>query len=268
MSKNRFAPIALTLLVALALPLPAAAQPAMEGFVSIDKFIFLVAGEESRDAEIYQSQAAGAFLVIAPEFESPILVQARAATVSTVNLMKVDKQADGRVRLLEGASLAALGRFSIAGDGIEFEVDGTPVELRNKPWLLGAQDLEGMRAYSADYRRGAAAYEVSGPVVDSLKSESRSVEVKVFFGTWCPHCQQVLPRVLRVAEELVGSQVELSFYGLPQGAGFTNDALVQRFDIDAVPTGVVLVDGEEVGRISGSGWKIPEQTIQNLLQGP
>jgi len=130
---------------------------------------------------------------------------------------------------------------------------------------LGLQDLNGMKAYSREYRDGASAYAYSQPIVNQLLAESRPVEVKVFFGSWCPHCQTVLPRVLRVAEELSGSKVQLSFYGLPQGPGFKADPEVKRFDIDSVPTGVVLVDGREVGRISGSGWKIPELAIKNAI---
>lgn len=256
--------VALTLCLVAAAPL--AAQEAMSGFVPIDKFIFMIDGAEDPAAEVYQSQAAGAYLVVSSVVESPILVQARSAAVATVNLMKMDRQPDGNVNLLAGSVLDSLGTFTIAGEGIKFSVGGRSAELRNKPWLLGAQDLAGMRAYSREYREGASAYAYSQPVVRQLREESRPVEVKVFFGTWCPHCQTVLPRVLRVAEELQDSQIRLSFYGLPRGPGFTDDPEVQKFDIDSVPTGVVLVDGREVGRISGSGWKIPELAIQKAIQ--
>lgn len=253
------------LAVSLVVALPLSAQEPMSGFLPIDKFVFMIDGEEDAAAEVFQSQAAGAYLVLSTAVESPVLVQARSAAVSTVNLMKVDRQPNGSVNLLAGAALDSLGKFTIAGDGIKFEVTGREAELRNKPWLLGAQDLNGMKAYSRDYREGASAYDYSQPIVNQLLAESRPVEVKVFFGTWCPHCQTVLPRVLRVAEELSGSKVQLSFYGLPQGPDFRADPEVKRFDIDSVPTGVVLVDGREVGRISGSGWKIPELAIKNAI---
>ncbi len=259
--------LALTAILA-AIALPSSAQPAMEGFAPIDKYVFVLDGEEQPGAEIYQSQAAGSFLVITSGLESPVLVAARSAAVSTVNLMKVDQQPNGNVNLLAGSTLEPLGKFTIAGDGIRFTVGDRPAELRNKPWLLGAQDLEGMRAYSAGYRRGADEYECSEPLLRQLREDGRPVEVKVFFGSWCPHCEQVLPRVLKVAEELEGSGVRLSFYGLPRGRGFSIDAEVKRFDIETVPTGVVLIDGREVGRISGSGWKIPELAIKNAIEGP
>ncbi|MCZ6508159.1 MAG: thioredoxin family protein [Acidobacteria bacterium] len=257
------APVAVLALWATSL----AAQPAMSGFLPIDKFVFFVDGVEDSAAEVYQSQAAGAYLVISSVIDSPILVQARTAVVSTVNLMKVDRQADGTVNLLPDATLESLGRFTIEGEGISFSVGSRAAELRNKPWLLGTQDLDGMRAYSREYREGASASEYSQPVVRQLLAESRPVEVKVFFGSWCPTCQQVLPRVLRVAQELAGSKIELSFYGLPRGPGFKADPEVKRFDIESVPIGVILVEGREVGRISGSGWKIPELAIKKVIQG-
>jgi thiol-disulfide isomerase/thioredoxin len=250
-----------------ALCAPLGAQPAMRDFEPIDKFVFFLGGAEDPEAEIFQSQSAGAYLVVSKLVESPVLIEARSAAVSTVNLMKVDRQISGDLHLLPEASLEPLGKFTIAGEGITFRVEGEAAELRNKPWLLGEQDLSGMRAYSREYREGAEAYETSQPVLRQLQAEARPVEVRVFFGTWCPHCQQVLPRVLRVAEELAGSKVRLSFYGLPRGPGFSADPEVKKLDIDSVPTGVIFVDGREVGRISGSGWKVPELAIKNAIQG-
>jgi thiol-disulfide isomerase/thioredoxin len=243
------------------------AQEPMNGFLPIDKFVFLVDGVADSEAEVLQSQAAGAYLVLSDAVESPILVEARSAAVSSVNLMKVDRQPNGSINLLAGAALEPLGTFTIAGEGIRFAMAGREAELRNKPWLLGVQDLDGMKAYSREYREGASAYEFSRPVVGQLKAESRPVEVRVFFGSWCPHCQTVLPRVLRVAEELQGTKVRLSFYGLPRGPEFSQDPEVKKLGIDSVPTGVVFVDGREVGRISGSGWKIPELAIKDAIQG-
>lgn len=265
MKHKLFQILAVLTLVTLGAPL--VAQPAMTGFVPIDKFTFAVGGVEDPEAEIFQSQSAGAYLVVTKLVESPILIQARSADVATVNLMKVDRQSDGNLSVLADAALASLGKFTIAGEGISFSIAGDKAELRNKPWLLGEQDLAGMRAYSREYRDGAEAYQTSAPVLRQLQAESRPVEVRVFFGTWCPSCQQVLPRVLRVAQELEGSKVQLSFYGLPRGPGFSADPEVKKLDIDSVPTGVVFVDGREVGRISGSGWKIPELAIKNAIQG-
>lgn len=265
MKTKLYRSVAALWLVALVAPL--GAQPAMSGFEPIDKFVFSVGGVDDKEAEVFQSQAVGAYLVVSKLVESPILIEARSAEVSAVDLMKVDRQDDGGVALLADAGRDSMGKFTIAGEGITFGVGGKTAELRNKPWLLGEQDLAAMRAYSRDYRAGAESYQTSEPLLHQLEAESRPVEIRVFFGSWCPHCQQVLPRVLRVAQELQGSKVRLSFYGLPRGPGFATDPEVKRFGIDSVPTGVVFIDGREVGRISGESWKIPELAIKNAIQG-
>jgi thiol-disulfide isomerase/thioredoxin len=89
------------------------------------------------------------------------------------------------------------------------------------------------------------------------------VKITVFFGSWCPHCQQKVPIAMRLARELAGSKVKFDFYGLPHG--FSNDAQAQRYGVKAVPTGIVYVNGKEVGRISGDGWESPEATLRNLV---
>ena len=69
--------------------------------------------------------------------------------------------------------------------------------------------------------------------------------------------------VMRIARELAGSKVKIDFYGLPHG--FSNDAQAQRFNVKSVPTGIVFMNGKEVGRISADGWAAPEATLAKLV---
>ena len=59
--------------------------------------------------------------------------------------------------------------------------------------------------------------------------------------------------------------LKVEYYGLPQGQGFSQDPEVRKYGITQVPTGVVLLDGREIGRISGSQWRSPENRISELL---
>jgi thiol-disulfide isomerase/thioredoxin len=68
---------------------------------------------------------------------------------------------------------------------------------------------------------------------------------------------------MNVAEQLKGSKINIDFYGLPHD--IHEDAQAESMGISGVPTGVVFVDGKEVDRISGNGWKIPELAINNAL---
>jgi hypothetical protein len=76
----------------------------------------------------------------------------------------------------------------------------------------------------------------------------------------------MVPRIMKLAEQLEGSQINFDFYGLPRG--ITGDPEATRVDIHAVPTGVIYRSGKEIGRIEGAGWRVPELAINNLLVNP
>lgn len=228
---------------------------------------FEVAGRPLADAEVYQSRSTGSMLILASDLEAPVLIRLREGRVETVNMMKVDKKPDGSVTLLQDPTLASLGSYRLTSDrtGVGFDLNGQEAVLREKPHLLGNQKLESMQAYSLEYVRGAAAYTPSNPVVTKLREQTDDVKVLVFFGSWCAACKQMVPRIMKIDEQLDGSKVQFDYYGLPQGRAFSADTKASSMGISSVPTGVVFLDGKEVGRISGNGWKIPELAINNVL---
>lgn len=262
--KRRTIPLPLTLgLVAVLLQI---AAPVAAGDFHLVDYVVRIDGSEVR-AEVWQSRVAGEMLILSDELPSPVRLVLREARAETVQFMKVDRQADGGLNLLPNAGDRALGTFTVApgGEGVEFRIDGRTVELRQKPPLLGDRELAEMKAYSRDYVRLAEQYTPSAAFIERLRSEDRPVRVEVYFGSWCPFCQEMVPRMMRVAEELSGSTIDFDFYGLPQGPAFEKDPKVARLDIHGVPTGVVYIDGREVGRIQANGWKIPELSLNGLL---
>ena len=260
---------ALRALAALAILLPAswpalAARGATADFKPADYVVTL--DGKPVDAKVWQSRIAGEMVIDSIELGGPIRLVLREARAETLMFMKVDRRPDGGLTLLPDAADRSLGTFKVSegGKGVTFDLDGSKVELTQKPPLLGDQDLAGLKAYSRDYARLAEQYKPSKAFLESLRSESRAVRVEVYFGTWCPFCQEMVPRIMRVAEELEGSKIQVEFYGLPQ-AGFSQDPKARALNLTGVPTGVVYVGDREVGRIKTNGWKIPELTINRFL---
>ncbi|MGH9465373.1 MAG: thioredoxin family protein [Thermoanaerobaculia bacterium] len=252
------------LVVALAPALATAQNTApMTGFTPTSDYVLTLDGTTDPSAEVYVLGQGTAYLVISDRLASPVLLEPRAGVARSLSLLKVAKRPNGTIDLLPQAAIADLGRFTIDLEGVSFAVDGRTAQLETKPPYLGSAGADELLAYSVDYEREAAAYVCSEPILRDLRSQARAVEVRVFFGSWCPHCQQVMPRILKVAQELAGSQIALAFYGLPRD--IASDPEARSFDISAVPTGVVLVGGREVGRIGGGDWKIPELAIKNAL---
>ena len=228
-------------------------------------FQFALDGQTLADAEVFQSRAAGAFLIMASDLPAPVVVRLRDGQVVTANLMKINRNGDGTVELLSDFTLAPQGTFKLTADrtGLEFAVDGRAASLREKPPLLGLQDIARLEEHSPEYRRSAEAYKPSDPILGKLRDQGQDVQVTVYFGSWCGACKQMVPRIMKVAERLEGSKVRFDFYGLPPG--IEGDPEAGKVGVHSVPTGVIYVDGEEVGRIEGAGWKVPELALNNLL---
>jgi thiol-disulfide isomerase/thioredoxin len=262
--------VAVVVAVAVAgLPAGAHAQMASDNvfrdFLRSGDFTLVVDGKEMPAAEIYKQDTLPALLIITSALPSPVLVTPRTGAVETVNLMKVAKQLDGSVDLLADATLAPQGQIQVDGGGdVTFTVDGHKVQLKQRPPLLGLKRSGDLKTYDPAFLDRARAYHPDGQVIAQLKKTSAPVTVRVFFGSWCPHCQHFVPRVVRVDDELKGSKVKFEYYGLPQEK-MSEDPEAKKVNVKGVPTGIVYVNGKEMGRIQGNSWDAPEESLSGIL---
>ena len=74
----------------------------------------------------------------------------------------------------------------------------------------------------------------------------RGVMVIDFTAAWCPPCKAMLPILGELAREYAG-HVRMVAVDVEQ-----QDGLAQQFGVRAMPTFVILRDGQEVGRVLGS----------------
>lgn len=249
------------LLLALLVP---AASLAQKGFQSSGDYKVVIDGK-AVPAEVYQSQNPPALLVLSSSLSSPVLLTPRAGTVETVNLMKVAKQPDGSVDLLAGAVVAPAGQFQMQGENVTFAYEGKKVSLNPKPPLTGLHQAGALKTHSPEYLRTAQGYNPNGQAIAVLKKGTRPVTVRVVFGSWCPHCRQHIPYLLKVEEQLKGSKIKFEYFGLPRPPEAWKHPEVKRLGINGVPTGIVYVNGKEVGRITGEGWEAPEVQLSRMV---
>ncbi|HVS02549.1 MAG TPA: thioredoxin family protein, partial [Thermoanaerobaculia bacterium] len=180
----------------------------LQGFEPLGEYRLVVAGKADPAAAMYRSQRGGsAMLVEAPSLPGPVLLSPRARSVERVPAEKIVRNQDGSLDLLADAELAAAGSFEIDDGTVSFALDGREVRLEEEPYLLGLHGTEAMLERDPGYAFHAAKYSASPPILRGLKSVAEPVRVRVFFGSWCPSCKQMLPRILRVAEELAGTPI-------------------------------------------------------------
>ncbi|MBV8203336.1 MAG: thioredoxin family protein [Acidobacteria bacterium] len=268
---NRRGPVLLAAgaLAALLAVLPAAAQrvPAdnvLRDFQRTGDYVLVVGGKPA-PAEIYQSQRAAALLVISSSFPSPVLLSPGLGAAQTVNLMKIDKKADGSIDLLSDAVLAPQGAIDIQDEEVHFKAEGVSAALVPTPPLLGLRRVDEVTAHNPEYLPRAASYAPKAPALAALKKERRPIVVRIFYGSWCPHCREMVPHAIKLEQLLKGSTIHFQYFGVPPRFG-TDPPAVQN-GIKAVPTGIVYLNGKEIGRITNNSWTAPETALVAILAG-
>lgn len=269
---SRFAPFtpALGLLLGIAVFATASraqvgADAFLRGFQRTGDFQLTVGGKLQPGAEIYAlPSGVPAFLIISSALPSPVLLSPGEGTVQTVQMMKILKRGDGTVDLTADAALSPQGKFEIVGEDVRFKSEGRNAALQPRPSLLGLKKAADLTAYNPEYGRRAKAYQPNAKSVQALRKVAQPVRVRVFFGSWCPHCKEHVPLLLKVEEQIKGSKIQIEYYGLEKGF---NDADSKKFGIRGVPTGVVYRNGKEIGRLNTGDWAAPETALAALLAG-
>ena len=255
-------------LVTLA-PVPAAGQRApadhvLRDFEHTGDYQLMINGKQV-PADIYMSQRAAAILVMSSAFLSPVLLTPGLGVAQTVNLMKVQKQPNGSIDLLSDAVVSTQGALDIQDDGVRFKADGISAALVTTPPLLGLRRADEVTAHNPEYLPRAASYTPNPQAVAALKKEQRPVTVRIYYGSWCPHCREIVPHVIKLEQLLRGAKVRFEYFGLPPNFGKEQPAI--QNNIKAVPTGIVYLGGKEIGRVADNAWTAPETALAAILGG-
>jgi thiol-disulfide isomerase/thioredoxin len=261
---------ALLTLAAVCAALPLGAQQAaptdsvLRGFERTGDYMLMVDGKADLRAEVYQNKSIPAWLVLPTTLPSPILLMPGAGSVETVQMLKVVKQKNGTVDLLADAQMKPQGKFKLVGERVEFTSEGRKASLSPKPPLVGQKKAAQLKEHSPEYIRTAQGYTPNAQAVAALKKQTQQVRVLTFFGSWCPHCKDYVPYLMRVEEDVKNPKIQFDYRGLPRDF---NDAEAKRLNVREVPTAIVYVNGREVGRLSRNDWRNPEGALTRLLNG-
>ncbi len=251
----------------MALPASVLAQELDALFRDFEPFGELQAsldGKVLEGAEVLMAKRAGAYLVMAPQLDQVVLVNARTKSVEAIAKDKVAKDDQGTAGVLADAMFESLGSFDIAGDQVVIQIAEGQLTLGPKPSLLGLQTAEALIEHNPSYGFKAEQYPPSADVIAELKKEKRDVVVRVYFGSWCPTCSRMVPWIVRVGQDLADSSLDFEYYGLPRTM---DDPTAEAMDVHGVPTMVLMIDGKEIGRRGAEGLSIPEKAIAEILAG-
>jgi len=225
------------------------------------QYTLYVSTVQQKDARIYHSKRAGAFLVLDSDYKKPWLILPRTKKIATVDADKVVNATDKSADLTAKAEPEELGGFTMEGRDILVNLEGLVARLRPGAHAHGALSGEELLLHTPDYERGVEDYRPNQGDVKKLVECATPTEVTIFFGSWCPTCSRLIPRILRVEKEIEGSKINITYYGLPKGEGVRNDPEARKYGVTRVPTGVLFVDGRAVGTINSRALNRPETAL-------
>ncbi len=258
----------IAVLMALGVAALRAADPAPDAFLNDFRlsgdYILFIGGKRVDQAEIYYSERARTYMVVATDLSMPILVSPGAQDVQGVGRDKLLFRTDGAVDVAADAELRSVGTFRLDGSAIQFLAGNRACRLEPRPWLLGPHSGPAISAANPEYARRAREYQPNAQAVTRLQSyRGDPVRVLTFFGSWCNFCKKHLPYLLRLEREVAGTPLRFEFYGLPES--FSEEPEARRYGVRGVPAAIVFRGDREIGRIPASEWQQPEGALAKLL---
>jgi len=256
-------------LLALLVAIPAQAQgptdASLHDFEPDGEYEFQIDGKAVPGAEVARANHLPAYLIISKSLAAPVLLLPRESVAKAVPADALVRRADGVIDVAAGAKITSVGPLTIAGDGASFQQGGKTLSLRAKAPLTGLHTAADIETFNPAFRRRAERYVPNADAIKALRANKRKVIVRVVFGSWCPHCQAKLPNLIRAERELNGTPIAIEYYGLPRPPAAWTDAEAVRLGVSSLPTAIVSVDGQEVGRIPSSSWDSPESMLARIV---
>lgn len=207
------------------------------------------------------------FVVMTSAYPQPVLI-----TTGPVGARMIDPKrltpdpSDAQLMQLDTSGrVENLLAVRFEGPNLVLDRDGVVVTLVPSPPVLGSKTLAELLAALPEYRRTAAQYTPDPGALAQLGAEKEPAELLVVFGSWCSHCESVVPRLVRVLEDAKPARLKVTFHGVPQGR--TKDAVADELGITSLPTGVVRRDGKELARLTDEDWDAPEKSLVAVLAG-
>jgi thiol-disulfide isomerase/thioredoxin len=221
-------------------------------------------------SETYRSvEPPAVFLVQPSPFGRPVLITTGPPAARLLDPKRISRDAADSelIRVDTSGSQADFLSVRLEGANLIVDRDGLTMTLKESPPLLGDRTLDQLIEALPEYRRGAARYTPEPAALEKLRRVKQPTELLVFFGSWCPHCEQAVPRLVRVLQDVQGAPIAVTFHGVPHDA-WGKDPMTEDMRITGLPTVIVRRDSKEIARMEGDSWAAPEKSLAALVAMP
>jgi thiol-disulfide isomerase/thioredoxin len=232
--------------------------------------LHVVARGAPSEARVFRSAGMPMTLLVdQTPYGQPVLITTGPTTARLLEPARVtpDPANPDVVRVDTSGAQSGYLQVRLQGSALVLDRDGTTMSLVPTPPVLGDRTLDQVLAQLPEYRRSAGRYSPDAKAVSSLRAVQQPTEMVVFFGSWCSHCEQVVPKLVRVLQDAGNGKLRVTFHGVPP-PGEGEDRLADREGVRALPTLIVRRDGKEIARMAEHGWDTPEVELVKLVVAP
>lgn len=137
--------------------------------------------------------------------------------------------------------------------------------------LLGAINRAGLEqeGYARWFHDGYEAYSPQQEVVDQLQGTFDDKRFLIFLGTWCADSQREVPHLFKIFDQTGVENSQITMYAVtndPDHYNTTPQGYEDGWNIQYVPTIIVLQDGEELGRVIEASYPSLEENLLEIVQ--
>ena len=207
-------------------------------------------GKASLEARLFSATGRPGILVIAPEFKQPLVIDTGERQIMMVDLDSVlPGAALDEVKLRDDEIHGPALPYTTDPEGIIFYLDGKRIKVGHRPALVGPTTVDVILSQLPAYRKGMDEYVPGEADLADLRAWAIPVKVEVWFGSWCPHCRETVPKMMKSIAAASNTNIQLVFTGVPRPP-FKDYVPAKEKNITGVPTFIVYDGGREIGRIS------------------
>lgn len=225
-----------------------------------------VNGDLNPDVGLFQVAGEKLMLVYGPALDSGYVLSFVPKVVRPVSKAQVTSKSDLEV-LLPPAAVESGQPIPWMQDGptaVIFYAGPNRYKILRVPPIVGTTTVEEIFKHNPIYKRGREEYVPKASAVSALKAVQERTTIEVWFGSWCPHCQRVVPRFMKTIQAAGNPSLDVVYEGVPREFGNYDPAVKKQ--VAALPTFIFLRNGKEFARMGGpTGVEVVEDEMARIL---
>ena len=131
--------------------------------------------------------------------------------------------------------------------------------------LVGTVTQEDILESFPEWREIVASYTPQEDAIEKLKAIDFIVKIEIILGTWCPDSKEHVSAYFKIIELVENPLVVSSYIGVPKNKE-EREPFIQGKNIQSVPTFIVFIDNEEIGRIIEHPEKSVEEDLVDIIE--